>query len=127
MNEASETVIRARSPQVQSPPAALSWGAFVKEFFSPVLGHSEPPARNFGSRGLKRGALWWGLLQAGSGTNAAPRTLLLSPAVVGPVTYAPARASASCLFALTLARARSWVCRMSKDTGPGKAKMAEEE
>ena len=39
--------------------------------------------------------------------NAAAQTLLLSPAVVGPMTGAPARASASCLFPLTFARARS--------------------
>ena len=39
--------------------------------------------------------------------NAAAQTLLLSPAMVGPMISAPARASASCLFALTFARARS--------------------
>ena len=56
---------------------------------------------------LRRGALCAEAFKPTTKDNAAPQTLLLSPAVVGPMTGAPARASASCLFPLTIARARS--------------------
>ena len=92
-------------------PTALLGGAFVTLFFLPELGHKNAHfahAHAFcQTLWLRRGALGRGLQAPPRQDNAAAQTLLLSPAVVGPMTGAPARASASCLFPLTFARARS--------------------